>query len=60
MYEEVRKEFTDEEIVNLTLAIVTINCWNRFCIGLQVLVGTYEPGKVKMTKVSREMAEAVT
>ena len=60
VYEEVRKEFTDEEIVNLSLAIVTINCWNRFCIGLGVEVGSYEPGKVKMTKVSRETAEAVT
>jgi AhpD family alkylhydroperoxidase len=60
VYEEVRKEFTDEEIVNLSLAIVTINGWNRFCIGLGVEVGSYEPGKVKMTKVSRETVEAAT
>jgi AhpD family alkylhydroperoxidase len=59
-YDEVRKEFTDEEIVNLSLAIVTINGWNRFCIGLGVEVGSYEPGKVKMTKVSREPTEAAT
>jgi AhpD family alkylhydroperoxidase len=32
-FEAVRAHFTDEEMANLTLAIVTINGWNRFSVG---------------------------
>src|ERR1043165_7689322 len=35
VYEEVRKEFTDEELVYLTLAIVAIIGWNRIAIGFR-------------------------
>jgi AhpD family alkylhydroperoxidase len=31
------------EIVALTLAIVAINGWNRFAVGLRALVGNYVP-----------------
>lgn len=34
-YALVRKQFTDAEIANLTLAINTINCWNRIAIGFR-------------------------
>jgi alkylhydroperoxidase family enzyme len=34
LYEAVRAEFTDVETVNLTLAISTINAWNRIAIAL--------------------------
>src|SRR5207302_4709550 len=30
IYEEVRRHFSEEELVNLTLAVVAINGWNRF------------------------------
>jgi len=33
LFEEVREYFTDEEMANLTLAIVAINGWNRFSVG---------------------------
>jgi AhpD family alkylhydroperoxidase len=42
LYEEVRQHFSDEELVNLTLAIVTINGWNRLCIGFRSQPGTYQ------------------
>src|SRR6516162_5635221 len=32
VYAEVRKEFGEEELVNLSLAIITINGWNRLAI----------------------------
>jgi AhpD family alkylhydroperoxidase len=38
-FEAVREEFSEEEIVNLTLAIVTINGWNRFSVGFAVPPG---------------------
>jgi AhpD family alkylhydroperoxidase len=34
LYEEVRKQFSDVETVNLTLVITTINAWNRISIAL--------------------------
>jgi AhpD family alkylhydroperoxidase len=55
VFEEVRKEFTDEEIANLTLAIVAINGWNRIMIGIRAEAGHYQPGDVeKMRKNMRE------
>lgn len=36
VYEEVRSVFSDVETVNLTLAIATINAWNRMAIALGV------------------------
>src|SRR5690606_23114107 len=42
VYEEVRQHFTDEEMVNLTLAIVTINGWNRLAVGFRSEVGNYQ------------------
>ena len=46
VYAEVRKEFGEEELVNLSLAIITINGWNRFAIGFRMLTGEYEPHKI--------------
>jgi AhpD family alkylhydroperoxidase len=43
VYEEVRKHFTEEELVNLTLAIVAINGWNRLAIGFRAVPGEYQP-----------------
>lgn len=47
VYEEVRKEFTEEELVNLTIAIVAINGWNRLAIGFRSVPGTYQPAAQK-------------
>jgi alkylhydroperoxidase family enzyme len=43
LYEEVQKRFTEEELVNLTLAIVAINGWNRLAIGFRAVPGEYQP-----------------
>jgi len=38
-----RAEFSEDEIVALTLAIVAINGWNRFAISFRSEPGTYQP-----------------
>ena len=43
VYQRVRPHFTDEELMNLTLAVGTINTWNRVCISFRVEVGSYQP-----------------
>ncbi len=59
VFKEVRKQFNDEELVDLTLAIVTINSWNRFAIGFRADVGHYQPGDVvKAMKATREKVAA--
>jgi AhpD family alkylhydroperoxidase len=45
VFEEVRGQFSEREIVDLTLAIVAINGWNRLAIGFRAEVGTYQPGQ---------------
>jgi alkylhydroperoxidase family enzyme len=41
VYEQIEREFDPEEVVALTLAIVAINGWNRFAVGLRAPVGSY-------------------
>ena len=43
VYDEVRPRFTEEELVNLTLAIVVINGWNRLSISFRAVPGEYQP-----------------
>ena len=42
-FAELRRHFTDREIVDLTLAIVAINAWNRLAITFHPTVGSYQP-----------------
>ncbi len=43
-YEHVRHEFSEVEIVNLTMAIVAINGWNRIAVATRMVPGSYQPG----------------
>ena len=43
VFEEARKHFSDEELINLTLAVVTINGWNRLSIAFRAVPGEYQP-----------------
>ena len=36
VYAVARKQFTEAELINLTLAIAVINAWNRFSITFHV------------------------
>jgi len=42
VYERTRKHFSEEELVNLTLAAVMINNWNRLAIAFRAVPGTYQ------------------
>jgi AhpD family alkylhydroperoxidase len=43
IYELVRKQFTEKEVVDLTMAVIAINGWNRLAISFRALAGSYEP-----------------
>jgi AhpD family alkylhydroperoxidase len=41
VFETVRKQFSEEELANLTLAVVAINGWNRIATSFRVVPGEY-------------------
>jgi len=43
VYEQVRQHFSEAEVINLTLAVVAINGWNRIAISFRSLPGSYRP-----------------
>jgi AhpD family alkylhydroperoxidase len=43
VYELAKRCFSDEELVNLTLAVITINGWNRIAISFRSVPGSYQP-----------------
>lgn len=44
-YESARQHFSERELVDLTLAIVAINGWNRLATSFRSVPGSYRPGK---------------
>lgn len=44
VYERARAQFSEEEIIDLTLAVAAINTWNRFNIAFRTEAGGYVPG----------------
>jgi AhpD family alkylhydroperoxidase len=49
VYEEAKKHFSDKELVNLVIAIATINTWNRLAITFRSEPGIYQAPKPKLT-----------
>lgn len=43
VYERARRQFSEKELADLTLAIVAINGWNRLAIAFRAVPGTYQP-----------------
>lgn len=46
VYEEARRHFSEQELADLSLAVVAINGWNRLAVAFRSEVGTYQPGTV--------------
>lgn len=45
VYERARKQFSEEELIDLTFAVAAINTWNRFNIAFRTPAGSYQPGQ---------------
>lgn len=43
VYEEARQQFSEKELADLTVAVATINAWNRLAIAGRTTPGTYQP-----------------
>ncbi len=42
LFEETRRHFSEKELVDLTLAIIAINGWNRLAVPFRAEVGSYQ------------------
>jgi AhpD family alkylhydroperoxidase len=58
IYQQVKQHFTEKELVDLTLAVIAINSWNRLAISFRTPVGSYQPGHPVSKKNHLEHAES--
>jgi len=47
VFDEVRQHFSEQEILSLTIAVATINTWNRLAITVRAQPGQYKPAAAK-------------
>ena len=50
VYQQARGSFSETELVNLTLAIIAINGWNRLALSFRTVPGTYQPARENSVK----------
>jgi AhpD family alkylhydroperoxidase len=44
-YESVRKQFSEKELIGLSVLVGVINMWNRLAISSRTVPGTYQPAR---------------
>jgi AhpD family alkylhydroperoxidase len=49
VFERLRTQFTEKEIVDLTYVVAMINLWNRVAIPFRAVPGQYQPKKLAAT-----------
>ncbi|HUI74869.1 MAG TPA: carboxymuconolactone decarboxylase family protein [Candidatus Acidoferrum sp.] len=49
VFEAAKKEFSEQELVDLTYAVAAINSWNRLAISMRAVPGPYQPQQKKAT-----------
>ncbi|HJS17389.1 MAG TPA: carboxymuconolactone decarboxylase family protein [Anaerolineales bacterium] len=57
IYRQVKRHFTEKELVDLTLAVIAINSWNRLAISFRTPAGSYQPDHPVSTRDLLEPAE---
>ncbi|HYK39940.1 MAG TPA: carboxymuconolactone decarboxylase family protein, partial [Candidatus Eremiobacteraceae bacterium] len=49
VFDRLRTQFTEKEIVDLTYVVAMINLWNRLAIPFRAVPGQYQPKKLAAT-----------
>ena len=60
VYELARQSFSERELIDLTMAIIAINGWNRLAISFRKVPGTYQPRRQEKESRSPESVSAVS
>lgn len=45
VYAQAKAEFSDEELIDLTMAVIAINSYNRINVAFRTPAGSYQPGQ---------------
>ena len=45
--ERVKQHFSEQELIDLTIAVTQINMWNRLNVAFRTVAGNYHPGMYK-------------
>jgi AhpD family alkylhydroperoxidase len=53
VYAQAREHFDEQQLMKLTLQVVAINGWNRFCISFNATPGTYVAGSLRKSGVAQ-------
>jgi AhpD family alkylhydroperoxidase len=56
VYEEVRKSFGHDELFALTMAVITINAFNRLNVALRTVPGAYQPNDPAIAQLRAALA----
>lgn len=56
VYERVRQHFSEQELIELTLAVTQINTWNRLNVAFGTVAGGYRAGMYKEWMTAAESA----
>jgi AhpD family alkylhydroperoxidase len=56
VYEEVRGVFSDDELLALTMAVITINAFNRLNVALRTVPGAYQPNDPAIEQLRAALA----
>jgi AhpD family alkylhydroperoxidase len=56
VYEEVRRQFSDDELLALTMAVITINAFNRLNVALRTVPGAYQPNDPAIAQLRAALA----
>src|SRR5918912_1136448 len=54
VYEQASAEFSESELVDLTMAVVAINGWNRLAVSFRTEPGSYQPRAERRVAGARE------
>ena len=54
VYQRARQHFSEKELVDLTMALIAINGWNRLAVSFRKEAGTYQPGAHKKSGQRKE------
>ncbi len=58
VYERVKQHFTEQELIDLTIAVTQINTWNRVNVAFRTVAGNYRAGMYKEWMAAAEGSRA--
>jgi AhpD family alkylhydroperoxidase len=58
VYDRVRQHFSEQEMIDLTLAVTQINMWNRLNVAFRTVAGNYRAGMYKEWMTAAEGSTA--